>query len=77
MRSMPSSWTSIFSWQKACTASVWKMTLWAWAMAASSLMGSMVPISLLANMIDAMTVSGRMAASKAAGSTRPYLSTSR
>ena len=34
--SMPSSFTSMGSWPKACTASVWKTTLASWAAAASS-----------------------------------------
>ena len=47
------------------------------AILAMSAMGSMVPISLLASMTLMRMVSGVMAFSTSAGSTRPYLSTSR
>src|SRR5260370_41513112 len=52
------------------TASVWKRALAAWAMAASSAMGWMTPVSLFANMMLTSLVLGRMAALRAAGSMR-------
>ena len=61
----------------AATASVCITTLFFLAILAMSAMGSMVPISLLASMMLMRMVSGVMAFSTSAGSTRPYLSTSR
>ena len=57
----------------AATASVCMTTLCFWAILAMSAMGSMVPISLLASMTLMRMVSGVMAFSTSAGSTRPYL----
>src|SRR5258705_12943933 len=51
----------------AWTASVWKRAPAAWAMAASSAMGWMTPVSLFANMMLTSFVLGRMAALRAAG----------
>ena len=75
--SMPMAFTSILTLPMACTASVWKSTPCFLHTAASSAMGSMVPISLLAVMMDTSVVSGRMAASSCSGVTKPYSSTGR
>ena len=63
MGSLPAAWT----------ASVWKRMagLYALAMRASLPMGWMAPVSLLANMMETSSVSGRRAASKASGSMMP------
>ena len=61
----------------ACTASVWKSTLWALATLPISAMGSRVPISLLAAMIVIRMVLSVMAASTCSGVTRPSASTGR
>src|SRR5260370_19490482 len=52
------------------TASVWKRAPAAWAMAASSAMGWMTPVSLFAYMMLTSLVLGRMAALRAAGAMR-------
>ncbi len=75
--SMPISSTSMGTCPKDCTASVWNATPCSCAIFASSAMGSIVPISLLAIMTEARMVSSRMAASKSAGRTRPSASTGR
>jgi len=51
--------------------------LCSWAIAVSSAIGSMVPISLLASMIDAKIVSGLRAFLNSSGVIMPSLSTSR
>ena len=61
----------------ACTASVWNITPLECAIAPSSLIGSTVPISLLANIMLASIVVSLIAASNSIGSTFPYSSTSR
>src|SRR5260370_39760305 len=53
------------------TASVWKRAPAAWAMAESSAMGWMTPVSLFAYMMLTSLVLGGMAALRAAGSMRP------
>ncbi len=69
--SMFCSLTSISTLPTACTASVWNSTPRSRQMAPISGIGWMVPISLLAYMIETRAVSGRMASATSAGSTRP------
>ena len=75
--SMCISSTSMGICPKACTASVWNRMPCFLAICPISLIGCMVPISLLANMTLISTVSGRMASFRASGSRIPSLSTSR
>ena len=69
--------TSIGILPIACTASVWNGILCFRAIAPSSAIGSMVPISLLAYMMEMRMVLSVIAFSSSAGSTRPYWSTGR
>lgn len=62
----------------ACAASVWKYTpLYFLTMAPISLMGWIVPISLLTIMTETRHVSGRMLASRSSRSTTPFVWTGR
>src|SRR5260370_38636029 len=63
----PSAERSRGSFPVTWTASVWKRAPAAWAMAASSGMGWMTPVSLFAYMMLTGLVLGRMAALRAAG----------
>ena len=65
--------TSIGILPTACTASVWNGILCFRAIAPSSAIGSMVPISLLAYMMEMRMVLSVIAFSRSAGSTRPVL----
>ena len=69
--------TSIGTLPIAWTASVWKYTLCFRAIAPSSAIGSIVPISLFAYMMVTRIVLSVIAFSSSAGSTRPYWSTGR
>ncbi len=61
----------------ACTASVWKRTLYLRAMAPISSMGKMLPVSLLAHMTEIRMVWSVMAASSSCRSSMPSRSTGR
>lgn len=69
--------TSMGRWPTAWTASVWKGTPLLRQAAPISATGWMVPISLLANMMDTRAVSLVMAFSTSATETRPSRSTGR
>ena len=74
-RSTPRRSTSIGILPIDCTASVWNRAPCSCAIAASSASGWIVPISLLACMIDTRAVAGVSAASSVSGDTMPRLST--
>ena len=75
--STSSAFTSMGTCPTACTASVWNSAPCALAILHSSAMGSMVPISLLAYMMETMVVSGLSAFSSSSGCTSPNSSTGR
>ena len=69
--------TSTGSLPTPWVASLWKRTPFSRATLPISAMGLMVPISLLANMIETSTVLSVIARRTSSGSTRPDLSTGR
>ena len=75
--SIPKSFTSMFIFANAWTASVWNSTLCFFAISAISLIGSTVPISLFANIIVIKTVVSFIAFSSSSRLILPSSSTSR
>ena len=76
-RSTPSARTSTGIFATDCTASVWNSAPRACAMRASSAIGWIVPISLLACITETIAVLSVSAASSASGATMPVASTGR
>ena len=74
---MPIFSTSMGTLPNACVASVWKMMPFSLQMAPISAIGWIVPISLLANMIETKIVSGRIAALSCSRSILPDFRTGR